>query len=66
VRARIRAGEIEVRVVLRERSPQALADLARVGLTARVVTDAFLVGEIEVEALARLAELECVASVGLP
>jgi hypothetical protein len=66
VRARVVGGEIEVRVTLRERSPRALADLARVGLTARVVTDAFTVGEIEVGALARLAELDCVAAVALP
>jgi Ca-activated chloride channel family protein len=66
VRARVVGGEIEVRVVLRDRSARALVDLARVGLTARVVTDAFWIGQIEVAALARLAELDCVESVALP
>ncbi len=66
VRARVVGGEIEVRVTLRERSPAALADLARVGLTARVVTDAFLIGEIELSQLGRLAELDCVEEVALP
>jgi Ca-activated chloride channel family protein len=59
-------GKIEVKVVLADRSDETLEDLRKAGLRISLTTDSYVVGEIEVEKLRELAELEVVERIGLP